>query len=104
MAGEVAQDSWLTLQEKGRQGLVECIDQFHSALEIQPRTNKEVNVLFEVMQLKILTADAEEVIAEWAMQLTSFYNEISGDELKFEIPRLKRHFKSLRIDLIDVKN
>ena len=44
--------------------MVECIDQFHSALEIQPRTNKEVNVLFEVMQLKILTADAEEVIAE----------------------------------------
>lgn len=44
--------------------MVECIDQFHSALEIQPRTIKEVNVLFEVMQLKTLTADGDEVIVE----------------------------------------
>ena len=38
------------------------------------------------------------------MRLTSFYSEISINELKIEIPRLKSHLKAAKMDLNDAKD
>ena len=38
------------------------------------------------------------------MRLTSFYSEISINELKIEIPRLKSYLKAAKIDLNDAKD
>ena len=46
MIGEIAQDSGLALQKEMSRGMKECIDWFHSELEIQSRPAEEVAALF----------------------------------------------------------
>ena len=104
MAGEQLRDVGLTLQEENNRAMLECIDRFHSELQIRSRVIKEVADMFEVVQSQSLLSAREEELLVSVPKLTSFYDELSEDELLKEIPRLRRHLKEADIDIQKAKD
>jgi len=104
MAGEQARDAGLTLQEENKRAMLECIDRFHSELQIRSRAVKEIAAMFEAVQTKSLVSATEEELQESIPKLTTFYDEVSENELLLEIPRLRRHLKAAEIDPKNVKD
>ena len=91
MAGEQLRDVGLTLQEENNRAMLECIERFHSELQIRSKVIKEVADMFEAVQSQSLLSASEEELLVSVPKLTSFYDELSEDELLKEIPRLSRH-------------
>ncbi len=104
MAGEEATAAQLTLQEENKRAMLECIDRFHSELEIRSRTIKEVADMFEAVQVKSLLSATEEELLVSIPKLTTFYDELSEDELLTEIPRLRRHMRAANIEINKAKD
>ena len=86
MAGEQLRDDGLTLQEENNKVMLEWIDRFHSELQIRSRAIKEVADMFEAVQSQSLQSASEEELLVSIPKLTSFYDELSEDELLKEIP------------------
>ena len=84
--------------------MLECIDRFHSELQIRSRAVKEIAAMFEAVQTKSLVSATEEELQESIPKLTTFYDEVSENELLLEIPRLRRHLKAAEIDPKNVKD
>ena len=84
--------------------MLECIDRFHSELEIRSRAIKEVAYMFEVVQVKSLLSATEEELLVSIPKLTIFYDELSEAELLTEIPRLRRHTKAANIEINKAKD
>lgn len=104
MAGEQLRDTGLTLQEENNRAMLECIDRFHSELQTRSTAIKEVADMFEAVQAKSLLSATEEELLVSVTKLTTFYDELSKDELLKEIPRLRRHMKAADIDLQKAKD
>src|SRR6218665_2749244 len=104
MAGEEATAAQLTLQEENKRAMLECIDRFHSELEIRSRAIKEVADVFEAVQVKSLLSATEEELLVSIPKLTTFYDELSEDELLTEIPRLRRHMRAANIEINKAKD
>ncbi|XP_040197560.1 zinc finger MYM-type protein 1-like [Rana temporaria] len=105
MAGEQARDAGgISLQDENKRAMLECIDRFHSELQIRLRAIMEVAAMFEAVQAKSLILETEEKLKVSIPKLTTFYDEISESELLSEIPRLRRHLKAAKINLEEVKD
>ena len=104
MAGEQLRDAGLTMQEENRRAMLECIDRFHSELQIRSTAIKEVADMFEVVQSKSLLSATEEELLVSVPKLTTFYDELCEVELLKEIPRLRRHLQGADIDLNKAKD
>ena len=88
MAKEQLRDAGISLREESSMEMLECIDRFHSELQIRLSTIKEVADKFEAVQPKNLLLAGEEELLLSVPKLTSFYDELSKDEILKEIPRL----------------
>lgn len=104
MAGEQERDAGLTLKEENKRAMLECIDRFHSELEIRSRAINEIASRFEAVQPKSLISASEEELKVSIKNLTNFYDELSETELLIEIPRLRRHMKAANIVLEEAKD
>ena len=87
MAEEQLRDAEISLREESSLEILECIDRFHSELQIRLTAIKEVADMFEAVQPKNLLSASEEELLVSVPKLTSFYDELSEDELLKEIPR-----------------
>ena len=103
MAGEQLRDAGLSLQEENNRAMLECVDRFHSELQIRSTAIKEIADMFEAVQAKSLLSASEEELLVSVSKLTTFYDELSEVELLKEIPRLRRHLKAADIDLDNAK-
>ena len=103
MAGEQLRDVGLSLQEENNKAMLECIDRFHSELQIRSTAVKEVADMFEAVQAKSLISASVEELLVTVSKLTTFYDELSEVELLKEILRLRRHLKAAAVDLDNVK-
>ena len=99
MAGEQLRDAGLSLREENSREMLECIDRFHSELQMRSKAIKEVADMFAAVQPKSLLSASQEELLVSVPKLTSFYDELSEDELLKEIPRFRRHLKAADIDL-----
>lgn len=99
MAGEQLRDAGLSLREENSREMLECIDRFHSELQMRSKAIKELADMFGAVQPKSLLSASEEELLVSVPKLTSFYHELSKDELLKEIPRLRRYLKAANIDL-----
>lgn len=97
--GEKLRDAGLSLREENSREMLERIDRFHSELQMRSKAIKEVADMFEAVQPKSLLSASEEELSVSVHKLTSFYDELSEDELLKEIPRLRRRLKAADIDL-----
>lgn len=79
--------------------MLECIDRFHSELQTRSKAIKEVADMFAAVQPKSLLSASQEELLVSVPKLTSFYDELSEDELLQEIQRFRRHLKAADIDL-----
>jgi hypothetical protein len=98
MAGEKTRDAGLTLQEENKRAMLECFGRFHSEFQFSSKAIKEVAAIFEAVQTKSLISAIEEELLVSIRKLTTFYDELSEEELLLEIPRLRRHLKAVEID------
>ena len=103
MTGEQFRDAGLSLQEENVRAMLECVDRFHSELQIRSTAIKEIADMFEAVQAKSLLSASEEELLVSVSKLTTFYDELSEVELLKEIPRLRRHLKAADIDLDNAK-
>ena len=60
MAGEKLRDAGIPMREESSREMLECIDRFHSELQIRSTAFKEVADMFEAVQPKILLSASEE--------------------------------------------
>jgi len=60
MAGVQLRDAGLSLKEENNRAMLECIDRFHSELQIRSTAIKEVADMFEAVQAKSLLSASEE--------------------------------------------
>ncbi|XP_012562106.1 uncharacterized protein LOC105847230 [Hydra vulgaris] len=106
MAGELVCDTKLTIEEEYKRTMYVCIDRLNVELQARSKPFKSIFDMFECVQAKFLVFEHnnEEDLTLSIKKLTSFYDEISHDELILEIPRLKRHLKAAGINLEVVKN
>ena len=88
MAGEQLSNAGISLREESSMDILECIDRFHSELQIRLTAIKEVADMFEAVQPKNLLSASEEELLVPVLKLTSFYDELSKDDLLKEIPQL----------------
>ena len=104
VTGEKTRDAGLTLQEENKRSMFECIDRFHSELQIRSSAIKKVATMFEAVQAKSLIFATEEELLKSIPRLSTFYDELSEEELLLEIPRLRRHLKAAEIDLKEAED
>ncbi|XP_047123040.1 uncharacterized protein LOC124806311 [Hydra vulgaris] len=106
MAGELVCHTKLTIEEENKRTMYECIDRLNVELQARSKPLKNILDMFECVQAKFLVSEHnnEEDLTLSTNKLTSFYHEISHDELILEIPRLKRHLKAAGNNLKIVKN
>ena len=84
------QDAGLTLQEENNRAMLECIDRFHGEVEIRSRAINEIAALFESISPNSLIVASEDALKDLIERLTSFYDDVSTQDLLIEIPRLRR--------------
>ena len=97
MAGEQLRDAGLSLREENSREMLECIDRFHSELQMRSKAIKEVADMFAAVQPKSLLSASQEELLVSVPKLTCFYDELTEDELLKEIARLRRHLRAADI-------
>ncbi|KAJ8865687.1 hypothetical protein PR048_033207 [Dryococelus australis] len=76
MPGEKAVDVGLTLLEKLKRAMFECVDRFHTELHTRsPQTLEKVLSVFAVIQTDDLTDASKENIEESLLNLTQTFDE-----------------------------
>ncbi|RUM29574.1 MAG: hypothetical protein DSY42_06210 [Aquifex sp.] len=102
MPGELAKDAGLTVEEEMRRSMLECIDQFSQELNARSEAMNNVLSTFTVIQPHNLLSANEQQLQESISSMTKIFDEISEDEVKVEIVRLRRHLKAAKLTTEEV--
>ena len=97
MPGELARDAGLTPQDEMRRSMFECVDRFSQELNVRSEAMNEILSTFAAIQPHNMLSANEEQLQNSISSMTNIFNEISEEEVKVEIMRLRRHLEAAQI-------
>ncbi|CAH2327032.1 zinc finger MYM-type 1-like [Pelobates cultripes] len=103
MPGKKAKDAGLTLPEKIKRAMFECLDRFHHELEIRSQAIEKILSMFAVIQPNSLVVATEKDIRNYTPKLTEIFDEFSNEDIFREIERLRRHLEAAKISVEEAK-
>lgn len=77
--------------------MLQCIDQFHSELQIKPRAIMEVAVIFEDVYVKSFISATKEELKISIPKLITFHDEVSESELLIHIQGWEGDWKQQKL-------
>jgi hypothetical protein len=104
MPGEEANDAGLSLQQETKKSMLECLDRFQMELETRGRAMKDILHTFCAIQPVPLISASDEEVRSTVARLAAVYDELSNEDLRMEIPRLRRHLQAAEISLEEAQH
>lgn len=94
MAGELARDAVLSIQDEIRRSMFECIDRFIQELSQRYEAIKQINNIFQIIETKFMMEASDDALAVALDNLVEIYNEFDKEQVLQEIKRYRRHIRA----------